>query len=108
MGGHLCDARMGRLFAIQTSRLQAIEGLVGIQTARKIVILEYVAANSVNTEERLSAAERLDWDERRPRMRHAFLQDSGVLRDEGLLNTSRSVPRTPAHFLTYSELPPRH
>src|SRR5207302_9373362 len=48
---HVFDAGMRRVFAIQTSRLQSIERLVGTEMSRQIVILEHISADCVNAKE---------------------------------------------------------
>ena len=72
MRGHVLDVRE-RLFSVQSLRLQTIEGLIGSEQSREIVILEHVAACCVHAEERWTRAAPLNHHKRRPRLRPAFI-----------------------------------
>jgi hypothetical protein len=63
--GHLFDPVQGRLLAVQTRRLEAVERLVRPQGAREIGIAEDAAASGMDHEQGRPAPARLDADERR-------------------------------------------
>ena len=81
---------MRRLLAVESPRLEPVDGLVGPQVAGEIEVGEHVPAGRVDAVERRACAARLDRDERRPRRGPRLVPDPlGELGDRRRLDERR-------------------